>query len=92
MKKQYNNLDITNLIKTEWFNQFNKEQQEEIIKGLQDSLDVSIYAKKEFDCFQMQQIRAGLFSNVDISKYANPEISWQEMEQIRKNLMEEKTR
>ena len=27
MKKIYNNLNIENLTKTEWFNQFNEEQQ-----------------------------------------------------------------
>ena len=30
MKKQYNNLIIENLTKTEWFNQFNKKQMREI--------------------------------------------------------------
>ena len=34
MKKEHNNLNIENLIKTEWFNQFNEEQQEEIFKRL----------------------------------------------------------
>ena len=33
MNKIYNNLSIEILTKTEWFNQFNKKQQEEIIKG-----------------------------------------------------------
>ena len=30
MEKIYNNLNIDNLTKTEWFNQFNKEQKREI--------------------------------------------------------------
>ena len=30
MNRIYNNLSIENLIRTEWFNQFNKKQQEEI--------------------------------------------------------------
>ena len=45
-KKIYNNLNVENLIKTEWFNQFNKEQQIEISQGLKENIDVSIYAKK----------------------------------------------
>ena len=49
MGKIHNNLIIENLIKTEWINQFNKYQQEEIIKGIEDNLDVFIYAKREFD-------------------------------------------
>ena len=60
MKKIYNNLIIENLIKTDWINQFNKNQKEEIRKGLEDNLDVSIYAKTEFSANQMRQIRLGL--------------------------------
>ena len=35
MNKIYNNLNVDNLMKTDWFNQFNKEQQEEIRLGLE---------------------------------------------------------
>lgn len=35
---------------------------EEIRKGLEDKLDVSIYAKKEYDWTQMRQIRLALKS------------------------------
>ena len=89
MEKIYNNLSIENLKKTEWFNQFNENQKHRIIKGLNDNLDVSIYAKPEFDWLQMEQIRKGLENNLDVSKYAKPEISWREMEQIRKKLENE---
>ena len=47
-KKIYNNLSIDNLIKTEWFNQFDKKQKEEILIGLEKNLNVSIYAKPIF--------------------------------------------
>ena len=60
MKKIYNNLNIENLTKTEWFKQFNEEQQEEITKGLEDNVNVFIYAKPDFNCFQMEQIRSFL--------------------------------
>ena len=60
-KKIYNNLSIDNLRKTEWFNQFNLNEKEEINWGLEDNLDVSIYAKKEFNWKQMSQIRFGLY-------------------------------
>ena len=33
MNRLYNNLNIENLIKTEWFNQFNQKQQEKIMKN-----------------------------------------------------------
>ena len=57
-KKIYNNLTIDNLTKTDWFNQFNSEQRKQILAGLKENLDVSIYAKKEFDEYQMFEIRA----------------------------------
>ena len=91
MNKIYNNLTIENLTKTEWFNQFNKNQQLEILQGLKDNLDVSIYAKSEFDEQQMYQIRWGLKDNLDISIYAKTELSWMEMEDIREKLSNEST-
>ena len=49
MKKIYNNLSIENLTKTEWFNQFDELQQEEILKGLKYNLNVSEVAKNYFE-------------------------------------------
>ena len=54
--------------------------------GLQDNLDISIYANPDFSCFQMDQIRWGLADNLDVSLYANPEYTWNQMEQIRLEL------
>ena len=53
MKKIYNNLNIENLIKTEWFNQFDEKQQKQIRYGLEDNLDVFQYANPEFSWEQM---------------------------------------
>ena len=64
MNKIHNNLTVENLIKTEWFNQFDKGQQEQIRKGLEDNLDISIYAKPELNYYQMHQIRKGLKDNL----------------------------
>ena len=47
MKKIYNNLTIENLMKTEWFNQFNISQQNEISDGIDEGLNVSVYAEKK---------------------------------------------
>ncbi len=55
-----------NLIKTEWFNQFDKHQKFEILIGIKANLDVSIYAKPEFDENQMFQIRWGLENNLNV--------------------------
>ena len=57
MNKIYNNLNIENLVKTDWFNQFKEYQKEEILEGLEANIDVSAYAKKEFNVYQMEQIR-----------------------------------
>ena len=86
MNKLYNNLTIDNLVKTEWFNQFNENQKHRIIKGLNDNLDVSIYAKPDFDDRQMDILRLGLKANIDVSIYAKPEFDWLQMVEIREGL------
>ena len=63
------------ITRTELFNQFNEEQQEEIRKGLEENLDISWYAKKEFEEYYMWKIRTGLEDNLDPLWYAKPEIS-----------------
>ena len=60
MNKIYNNLTIDNLMKTEWFKQFSISQKEQIKCGLEDNLDVSIYAKTKFDWQEMKEIRLKL--------------------------------
>ena len=60
MNKIYNNLNIENLSKTEWFNQFDKEQQNEVLKGLEKNLDISKYTNSEIDYEEMNEIRKEL--------------------------------
>ena len=79
MKKIYNNLTIENLIRTEWINQFNKNQKEEILDGIEANLDISVYAKSEFNESQMFEIRKGLEDNLDVSVYAKIEFSANQM-------------
>ena len=69
MNKIYNNLSVENLIKTEWFNQFDKKQKKLIIEGIQENLNVLLYAKKEYNWKQMDEIRLGLKDNLDISVF-----------------------
>lgn len=47
----------------------------QIRQGLENGLDVSWYAKPEFDYKQMEQIRLGLEEGLDVSYYANPKIT-----------------
>ena len=86
MIKEHNNLNVENLVKTEWFNQFNELQQEQIKLGLEKQLDVSIYAKKDFTWEQMEEIRLGLEANLNVLIYANPEYTWEQMVKIREGL------
>ena len=60
MNKIYNNLNIENLSKTEWFNQFDKEQQNEVLKGLEKNLDISKYANSEMEYEGVNEIRKEL--------------------------------
>ena len=86
MNKIYNNLNIENLMKTEWFNQFNESQQEVIKIGLKENVDVYIYAKKEFNWEQMMEILWGLEENLDVSIYVNEDFNGPQMKQIRLGL------
>ena len=88
MDKIYNNLSIENLIETEWFNQFNRNQQKEILKGLETNIDVSLYAKTKFNNYQMKEIRLGLEDNLDVSIYANSKFDEFQMDQIRRGLLD----
>ena len=47
----------------------NREQIEEIELGIASGVDVTIYAKKEFNSWQMYMIRLGLEKGLDVSKY-----------------------
>ena len=62
MKKIYNNLTIENLMKTKWFNQFNISQQNEISAGIDEGLNVSVYAEKKYEATQMYNLK--LIKNV----------------------------
>ena len=59
MEKIHNNLIIDNLMKTEWFNQFDGLQQFEIYKGIKSNVDVFKY----FTWIEMFDIRLCLKAN-----------------------------
>ena len=86
MKKEFKNLTVDNLIKIDWFNQFDKQQKKLIIEGLQENLDVFLYAKTKYSWGQMAHLKAGLKKNLDISLYANPEFNNFQMNEIRLGL------
>ena len=71
---------------SQWFNQLDEYQQEQISAGLQDNLDISIYAKTEFDWKQMEQIREGLEKNLDVSIYAKEYFNCAQMFEIKTGL------
>ena len=55
-----NNKEMKELIKTKWKNNFNKEQLNQMLWGLEDNLDVSLYAKPELSWKQMLKIKLEL--------------------------------
>ena len=88
MNKIYNNLNMDNLVKSNWFSLFNKGHQEEIKLGIENNVDIFIYAKKEFDRDQMREIRFGLVEKVDISVYAKSCFDAEQMWFIRRGINE----
>ena len=89
MNKIYNNLTIDNLVKSNWFSLFNKWQQEDIKLGIENNVDIFIYAKKEFDRDQMREIRFGLVERVDVSVYAKSCFDAEQMWFIRTGINED---
>lgn len=88
MNKIHNNLTVENLMKSGWLSLFNKGQQEEIKLGIENNVDIFIYAKKEFDRDQMREIRFGLVEKVDISIFAKSCFDAEQMWFIRTGINE----
>ena len=81
--KIHNNLTIENLINTEWFDEFEKDQQRIIVEGLIANLDVSSYANPRFNAWQMEEIKEGLEDNLDVSLFANPRFDGSQWKKLR---------
>ena len=65
MKKIHNNLNIENLVKTAWINQFDVAQKYVIKEGLKDNLDVNLYANPKYNWGQMRGFREVLKANLE---------------------------
>ena len=63
--------------------EYMKEQNQEILLGREEGLDVSLYSNPEYNWLQMEQIRMGMKDKVDVSAYADPSYSYETMKQIR---------
>ena len=63
--------------------EYMKEQNQEILLGKEEGLDVSLYSNPEFNWLQMEQIRMGMKDKVDVSIYADPSYSYETMKQVR---------
>ena len=80
--KLANNLQIEQLLDTDWANQFNKYQLRHVRQGLDLGLEVSIYAKPELYAEQMREIVNGLNLGFDMTKYASGDYSEDQLSQI----------
>lgn len=69
------NENIRRLLETEWANRFTSLQLAEIRRGLEQDVDVSVYAIASFDDTQMRWIRKHMQRKLDFRKYAMPSIS-----------------
>ena len=69
------NENIRRLLETEWANRFTSLQLAEIRRGLEQDVDVSVYAIASFDDTQMRWIRKHMQRKLDFRKYTIPSIS-----------------
>lgn len=80
--KLANNLQIEQLLNTDWANQFNKYQLRLIRQGLDIGLNVSIYAKTTLAAEHMREIVKGLKQGFDMTKYTSGEYIENQLRQI----------
>ncbi|MFI3211268.1 MAG: hypothetical protein R3Y64_09520 [Peptostreptococcaceae bacterium] len=66
---------------------YQAEQINEIGKGLESNIDLSIYNDVEYNSMQMKQIRLGLENNLDVSCYTEKKLDFNQMKVIRKALI-----
>ena len=50
---------------------FDELQTIEIIRGIENGVDVSVYCKEEFNAAQMKALRLGLEEKLDVSRFAD---------------------
>lgn len=62
---------------------FSPDQIHEIRLGLEEKLDVTCYASKNYLAIQMYQIRLGLKEGLPVEYYTKPSYDWFQMEEIR---------
>ena len=53
----------------------NAEQMSQVLVGLENGVDVSVYDKPEFSNLKMDQLREAMENNVDVSEIANPKFN-----------------
>lgn len=66
--------------------EYQKAQDQEIKLGIEQGLDVSLYANPEYNWLQMEQIRLGLKDKVEAALYADPAYNYETMRQVRLGL------
>lgn len=67
-------------------NRFDEKQKQALLEGVENGLDISVYANPSYDSYQMNEIRWGLEKNLDVTQYATTKYNWRQMSQIREGL------
>ena len=67
-------------------NRFDEKQKQALLEGVENGLDISVYANPNYDSYQMNEIRWGLEKNLDVTQYATTKYNWRQMSQIREGL------
>lgn len=67
-------------------NRFDEKQKQALLEGVENGLDISVYANPSYDSYQMNEIRWRLEKNLDVTQYATTKYNWRQMSQIREGL------
>ena len=87
-KKPVNESQLENEI--DW-SAYTAAQTREIREGLDDGLDVSIYADPQYNAEQMNEIKLGLRTGIDVTQYTDPTYNADKMYFIREGLEDRKS-
>lgn len=83
---EFYSLQETDVVPQEMLKPLIELQRQEIIKGVENGIDVAVYARPEYDYRQMLEIREGLEEGLDVSMYASPDFDNYQMNAIRSGL------
>ena len=62
---------------------FDELQTMEIVRGIENGIDISLYCTPEFNAAQMKALRIGIEEGLDVSRFADPEYDYMQINELK---------